>query len=50
MEIDEVPDSVTTELGLPNWIALLQDQRITGIIDRAVLLNGGAAPDAAEAA
>jgi putative nucleotidyltransferase with HDIG domain len=41
MEIDEVPESLTEELGLPNWINLLQDQRLVGIIDRALQLNGG---------
>jgi putative nucleotidyltransferase with HDIG domain len=50
MEIDEVPDSLTTELGLPNWIELLQDPRIVAIIDRTVLLNGGAGATPAEAA
>ena len=40
MEIDEVPDMVTSDLGLPNWIVLLQDQRLIGIIDRILLLNG----------
>lgn len=43
MEIDEVPDAVTSELGLPNWLSLLNDPRLQSLIDRAVLLNGGAA-------
>jgi hypothetical protein len=46
MEIDEVPDAVTTELALPNWITLLQDTRLTALIDRTLQLSAanGATP------
>ena len=50
MEIDEVPDSVTTELKLPNWITLLQDDRLTALIDRTLQLSGGGSGNAAKAA
>jgi putative nucleotidyltransferase with HDIG domain len=44
MEIDEVPEVVTAELGLPNWIALLKDERLSGTIQRTLMLNGASAP------
>ena len=50
MEIDEVPASMTSELGLPDWSRLLADVSLRSIIDRAVLLNGGATDPAAAAA
>jgi putative nucleotidyltransferase with HDIG domain len=41
MEIDVIPPEVTTELGLPNAVAELLDNRLREIITRAVSLNGG---------
>jgi len=50
MEIDEVPASMTTELGLPDWPGLLADGRLCSIIDRVVLQNGGKTNSVAAAA
>ena len=44
MEIDQVSPAVTGELGLTAWPELLADQRLCEIIDRSILLNGGARP------
>jgi putative nucleotidyltransferase with HDIG domain len=50
MEIDAVPQAMTSELGLPDWGSLLSDGRLCSIIDRVVLLNGGTITPAAAAA
>jgi putative nucleotidyltransferase with HDIG domain len=50
MEIDEVPEAITSELGLPDWTQLQADERLRSIIDRMVLLNGGTTEPAAVAA
>ena len=50
MEIDEVPDSLTTELHLPNWITLLQDPRLTTLIDRTLQLTAAGPTNPAKAA
>jgi hypothetical protein len=44
MEIDEVPATVTQELGLAPLPQLLSDARLCEIIDRSILLNGGTRP------
>lgn len=50
MEIDEVPAAMTSELGLPDWAALLADGRLCSMIDRVIQLNGGTTEPAAAAA
>jgi putative nucleotidyltransferase with HDIG domain len=50
MEIDPAPDAAAQELGLPGWPELMIDSRIVSIIDRALMLNGGAASSTSIAA
>lgn len=50
MEIDDIPDEMTSELDLPDWTHLLDDGRIRFIIDRVIMLNGGTTNPAAVAA
>jgi putative nucleotidyltransferase with HDIG domain len=49
MEIDQIPPSVTQELGLAAWAELLADKRLCDLIDRSILLNGGTRPSSVAA-
>jgi len=52
MEIDDVSNDLTRELGLPDFFELAIDERLRASIDRAIAMNGGesAAPIPAAAA
>lgn len=41
MEIDDVSNDVTHELGLPDFFELAIDVRLRSLIDRAITMNGG---------
>lgn len=50
MEIDDVTDDITRELGLPSFFDLAMDERLRTSIDRAIAMNGGETAAAAPAA
>jgi putative nucleotidyltransferase with HDIG domain len=50
MEIDDVSNDVTKELGLPDFFELAIDTRLRNLIDKAITMNGGEAATVSAAA